>query len=371
MRISVAFAIAALLVTSTSAQSPKSQFITSSDGLKIHYLELGTSGTPVILIHGYTANAEGKWVKSGIAQALAARHRVIAIDARGHGKSDKPHDPAKYGPRMAADVIELMDHLKIAKAHVHGYSMGGSILTQILAKHPDRLTTAIYGGSGPQETDAKWIAQVPKDAERAGRQRSEGAARRELVVVSRLRSRRARCGPEVLMAARRSGDRSPKGQGAGAGARGQPRPAERSHASDQARSERRTDHRVAGRDARFGAPEPCLHVDPGEIHRRPRSVTIYFAGSIRGGHGDQVVYEEIIDRLRRYGTVLTEHVGDVNLSLGGENAADGDIHDRDLDWLRSADVLVAEVTTPSLGVGYEIGRAVEWGKRVICLYRPS
>src|SRR5688572_8996773 len=165
MRISVAFAIAAVLVTSASAQSPKSQFITSSDGLKIHYLELGTSGTPVILIHGYTANAEGKWFKSGIAQALAAKHRVIAIDARGHGKSDKPHDPAKYGPRMAADVIELMDHLKIAKAHVHGYSMGGSILTQILAKHPDRLISAIYGGSGPQETDQKWIAQVPKDVE--------------------------------------------------------------------------------------------------------------------------------------------------------------------------------------------------------------
>ena len=165
MRISVAFAIAAVLVTSASAQSPKSQFFTSSDGVKIHYLELGASGTPVILIHGYTANAEGKWIKSGIAQALAARHRVIAIDARGHGKSDKPHDPGKYGPRMAADVIELMDHLKIAKAHVHGYSMGGAILTQILARHPDRLITAIYGGSGPQETDAKWIAQVPKDAE--------------------------------------------------------------------------------------------------------------------------------------------------------------------------------------------------------------
>ena len=100
-------------------------------------------------------------------------------------------------------------------------------------------------------------------------------------------------------------------------------------------------------------------------------MTIYFAGSIRGGRSDQAIYEEIIERLRRYGTVLTEHVGDVNLSLGGENAADCDIHDRDLDWLRSADVLVAEVTTPSLGVGYEIGRAVEWGKRVICLYRPS
>jgi hypothetical protein len=100
-------------------------------------------------------------------------------------------------------------------------------------------------------------------------------------------------------------------------------------------------------------------------------VTIYFAGAIRAGRHDQAIYEEIIDRLRQYGTVLTEHVGDPNLSLGGENAADCDIHDRDLDWLRSADVLVAEVTTPSLGVGYEIGRSVEWGKRIICLHRPG
>ena len=119
----------------------------------------------MILIHGYTANAEGKWIKSNIAQTLAKNHRVIAIDARGHGKSDKPHDPAKYGPRMAADVIELMDQLKIAKAHIHGYSMGGSILTQLLARHQDRIITAIYGGSGPQETDPKWIAQVPKDVD--------------------------------------------------------------------------------------------------------------------------------------------------------------------------------------------------------------
>ena len=155
--------IVAALGLSAAAQAPKSQFFTSSDGLKIHYLELGTAGTPVILIHGYTANAEGKWFKSGIAQALASKHRVIAIDARGHGKSDKPHDPEKYGPRMANDVIELMDHLKLAKAHIHGYSMGGAMLTQILARHPQRLITAIYGGSGPQETDPAVIAQVPKD----------------------------------------------------------------------------------------------------------------------------------------------------------------------------------------------------------------
>lgn len=100
-------------------------------------------------------------------------------------------------------------------------------------------------------------------------------------------------------------------------------------------------------------------------------MTIYFAGSISGGRGDQAVYRQIIELLRQHGTVLTEHFGDASLTSAGEALDDCTIHDRDLEWLRRADVLVAEVTTPSLGVGYEIGRAVEWGKRVICLYRPS
>jgi pimeloyl-ACP methyl ester carboxylesterase len=162
-RLATAVALTVLGASSLAAQAPKSLFFTASDGTKIHYFELAGKGTPVILIHGYTANAEGKWIKPNIAQTLAKNHRVIAIDARGHGKSDKPHDPTKYGPRMATDVIELMDHLTIAKAHIHGYSMGGSILTQILARHHDRVISAIYGGSGPQETDPAIVTAVPKD----------------------------------------------------------------------------------------------------------------------------------------------------------------------------------------------------------------
>lgn len=100
-------------------------------------------------------------------------------------------------------------------------------------------------------------------------------------------------------------------------------------------------------------------------------MTIYFAGSISGGRGDQAIYTQIIDLLKQHGTVLTEHFGDASLTSAGESLPDRAIHDRDIDWLRQADVLVAEVTTPSLGVGYEIGRAVEWGKRIVCLYRPS
>ena len=168
MRLTTSLAAAGLVLVgagAASAQAPTQAYMTASDGVRIHYAELGT-GTPVILIHGYTANAEGKWLKPGIAAALAETNRVVAIDARGHGLSDKPHDPMQYGPRMAADVVELMDHLEIDRAHIHGYSMGGSLLTQILKQHPERVITAIYGGSGVQEVDPAWQARMPEDPDR-------------------------------------------------------------------------------------------------------------------------------------------------------------------------------------------------------------
>jgi hypothetical protein len=98
---------------------------------------------------------------------------------------------------------------------------------------------------------------------------------------------------------------------------------------------------------------------------------IYFAGAIRGGRDDWSIYTQIIALLGEYGIVLTEHIGDSTLSVTGEEFADRYIHDRDLTWLRSCDWLVAEVTRPSLGVGYEIGKASEWGKQIICLYRSA
>ena len=98
---------------------------------------------------------------------------------------------------------------------------------------------------------------------------------------------------------------------------------------------------------------------------------IYFAGAIRGGRDDKALYLEIVELLREYGQVLTEHIGDAELSALGESLNDREIHDRDLAWLKGAQCLVAEVTMPSLGVGYEIGKATEWGKPVLCLYRPD
>jgi len=99
---------------------------------------------------------------------------------------------------------------------------------------------------------------------------------------------------------------------------------------------------------------------------------IYFAGSIRGGRDDAQIYFQIIEYLKSYGTVLTEHVGNPNLAQQGETLDhDQYIHDRDIQRVSESDVVVAEVSTVSLGVGYEIGRAVEQGKRILCLYRPQ
>jgi nucleoside 2-deoxyribosyltransferase len=97
---------------------------------------------------------------------------------------------------------------------------------------------------------------------------------------------------------------------------------------------------------------------------------IYFAGAIRGGREDMALYLEMVELLRPYGAVLTEHIADEQLTSLGESEDDRAIHDRDLAWLKEADCLVAEVTTPSLGVGFEIGKATEWGLRVLCLFRP-
>lgn len=98
---------------------------------------------------------------------------------------------------------------------------------------------------------------------------------------------------------------------------------------------------------------------------------IYFAGSIRGGRQDKDLYAQIIPLLRKFGTVLTEHVADNNLSNAGESMPSEFIYNRDMDWLKQSDVIVAEVTQPSLGVGYEVASAEIMGKKVLCIYRKN
>lgn len=99
---------------------------------------------------------------------------------------------------------------------------------------------------------------------------------------------------------------------------------------------------------------------------------IYFAGSIRGGREDASIYKVIVDNLIKKGEVLTEHIGNESLSNQGEEGfTEKFIHDRDINWLLSADIMIAEVTSPSIGVGYEIGRAIENNIPVHVLFRAT
>ncbi len=106
--------------------------------------------------------------------------------------------------------------------------------------------------------------------------------------------------------------------------------------------------------------------------RRPdtiKSMNIYFAASIRGGRRDEDIYRRLIDELRHHGAVQTEQVA---LPEDEERGmTDREIHGRDMAWLEDADVMVAEVTTPSLGVGYELANAERLGLEILCLFRPS
>ena len=125
----------------------------SSDGVEIAYLDEGPAsprGAPMLLIHGFASNVDTNWVSTGwVRDLVAAGMRVIAFDNRGHGRSEKLHDMADYGaPIMAEDARRLLDLLAIGKAHVMGYSMGARIAAFLALKHPNRVTSLVFGGLG-------------------------------------------------------------------------------------------------------------------------------------------------------------------------------------------------------------------------------
>jgi pimeloyl-ACP methyl ester carboxylesterase len=132
-----------------------------SNGVRIRYVDQGT-GQPIVLLHGQGNNVDAAWIRTGVVANLAKDHRVIAMDLRGHGKSGKPHDPEAYGEEMGRDVLRLLDHLQIRRAHILGYSMGGAVNAKLLTTHPERYLTAILGGSSGRRD---WSAELAKAAE--------------------------------------------------------------------------------------------------------------------------------------------------------------------------------------------------------------
>lgn len=119
-----------------------------SSGLELFYLDQG-EGEPIVLVHGFASNLDVNWVATSWVQTLVrAGRRVVAIDNRGHGKSEKVYDPLFYTvPLMAQDVARLMEHLRIGRADVMGYSMGARIAAFLARNRPELVRSVVFGGA--------------------------------------------------------------------------------------------------------------------------------------------------------------------------------------------------------------------------------
>jgi len=146
-------------------------------GVRIRYLEDGT-GPAVVLLHCFAGDIESQFVATGFFAALARSHRVLGMDLRGHGRSGKPHDPRCYGVEFARDVVRLLDHAGIARAHVVGYSMGAHVAAQLLALAPARLLTTTLGGACGRR---HWTPQDDVRVEREASELEHGSMRAQIL----------------------------------------------------------------------------------------------------------------------------------------------------------------------------------------------
>jgi pimeloyl-ACP methyl ester carboxylesterase len=150
--------LALVVVAAFMQQAPPDQYF-DAGGVRLRYVEQG-SGEPVVLVHGFSNRLE-IWSTTGIMPDLAGDHHVIAFDLRGHGKSGKPHDPARYGREMALDIVRLLDHLGLRRAHIVGYSLGAALTAQLLTLYPERfLSATLIAGAGRFDWDSAKIRQA-------------------------------------------------------------------------------------------------------------------------------------------------------------------------------------------------------------------
>lgn len=138
-------------------------------GVKIYY-EIHGEGPDLLLIHGFASNLENNWKSTNWVNTLKNSNKLILLDNRGHGKSDKPIDPKLYGNNMVEDVIGLLEHLSIKRANFFGYSMGARITLKTIIEHPEKIKCAIIGGfsiPNPDNEQAKVYHALIADALRA------------------------------------------------------------------------------------------------------------------------------------------------------------------------------------------------------------
>ncbi|MCO4055180.1 MAG: alpha/beta hydrolase [Bosea sp.] len=141
-----------------------------SAGVAIAYIDLPATGEdknePIVLIHGFASNHAVNWVNTSWTSTLTRDgRRVLAFDNRGHGRSQRLHDPAAYhASLMAEDARRLMDHLGIERADVMGYSMGARITAHLALAHPQRMRSALLGGLGIKLIDGVGLPPGIADA---------------------------------------------------------------------------------------------------------------------------------------------------------------------------------------------------------------
>ncbi len=125
------------------------EFALASDGVKLAFERAG-SGISVVLVHGFGSSRQQNWKSTGWYESLAgAGFGVLAMDCRGHGQSDKPHEPSFYGhPRMAEDIATVMDVAGVESAPLVGYSMGGFLILRLASSHPARAVKLALAGVG-------------------------------------------------------------------------------------------------------------------------------------------------------------------------------------------------------------------------------
>lgn len=142
----VTAAVFLLLCAAVSVAADSRHF--DADGVSLRYFVAG-HGETVVLLHGFGGSATGLYLEPGTFAALVdAGYRVVALDQRGHGDSDKPDDPDSYGLQMVEDVRRLLDHLGVQRVHLVGYSMGAKVTNAFRDRYPERLMSITLGGYG-------------------------------------------------------------------------------------------------------------------------------------------------------------------------------------------------------------------------------